>query len=368
MSESGHKKLILFQDSVSASVTVADTTSTAVTPDTLGREVEETAPTPVSDSTLVQTVPVVRNENAGYQVEEEPVPQMEEEDLSGRMPAIRFTESIYTSEKDSAIQLETGDIDRFSFFSRTDSTRFDRIPEPFLSVSGSQKQESSHDLAPIPHQYQRSALNWTLVIGFISIFLLLALKTYYRRLVAQVVTTLVNFQLAEKLYREKNVIVRRAFILMNLNFILIISLFIMLLTIYWDFKLTGNYFTDYLSILGIVVAVLVARLILFYSSGLLFEKLPPVSEHIHLIYLVNKNLGLILLPLSFIAIYASGRIAEIALITGVSILLIATVYKLIRGFLIILRGGVFLFYAIMYLCTLELLPLALGSKLIISLR
>jgi hypothetical protein len=260
------------------------------------------------------------------------------------------------------------EFEQFALFCSDDSALFNVKPGPIFRSNRSEEVTFTHKIEQVAHFYHRSYLNWTLLVGLVSVILLLTLKTYYRKFTSKVLTTLVNVQLADKMFREKNIVVRRAFFLMNLNFVLVLSLFILLLSIYWSFRITDSYVLDYLIILVVVIGILIARLIIYYLAGYLFDRLPPVNEQIHLIYLVNKNLGLILLPIAFIAIYTSARFSEIVLYSGLLIILIATLYKLIRGFQIIKRSGILLFYAILYLCTLELLPLVLGSKLLISLR
>ncbi len=218
------------------------------------------------------------------------------------------------------------------------------------------------------HIYIRSQLNWTLFIGFFSVIILLGLKSNYRKFINQVINTMVNFQLADKLLREKNILVRRAFFMLNLNFLLIFSLFIMLLMNSLQVNFTEKLFVNYFIILGVVAGILLIRLILYYLAAFIFEWKPAINQQIHSSYLINKNIGLLLLPLVFAVIYTSSSISGILIYIGLGLILIASVFKLIRGFQIILRNGILLLYAFLYLCTLELLPWVIGSKLIIYLR
>lgn len=218
------------------------------------------------------------------------------------------------------------------------------------------------------HIYLRSQLNWTLIIGILSVALLIGLKSYYGKFVTLVINTMVNFQLADKLFREKNILVRRAFFMLNLNYLMVFSLFILLFFNFFQVSITENQFVNYLIILGVVFCVLVFRLILYYLTAFIFEWTPAVNQQIHSIYLINKNIGLLLLPIVFAVIYTSSDISGILIYIGLGLIIIASFYKLLRGFQIILRNGILLFYAILYLCTLELLPWVIGSKLIIYLR
>ena len=156
--------------------------------------------------------------------------------------------------------------------------------------------------------------------------------------------------------------------MLNLNFLLIFSLFILLLLNLFKLEFTENQLINYLIILGGVTGILFIRLILYYLTAFIFDWNSAISQQIHSIYLVNKNIGLILLPIVFAVIYTSSNLSGILIYIGLGLIIIASVYKLLRGFQIILRNGVLLFYAILYLCTLEFLPWVIGSKLIIYLR
>ncbi len=219
-----------------------------------------------------------------------------------------------------------------------------------------------------PRDFQQSKFSWALIIGFFSIFLLLLLKTYYQKSLAQVMNTLVNFQLSEKILREKNIIVRRAFIMLNLNYILVFSLFLLLLLNLFDFHINDDNFISYTIILGGVILVLLTRLILLFLTGIVFNSVSVISEYVHNIYLINKNLGIILLPFIFAALYTSPNISKIIVFTGLVIVCIATLFKYIRGLQIIIKNDILKFYSFLYLCTLELLPLVVSCKIIITLR
>jgi hypothetical protein len=52
---------------------------------------------------------------------------------------------------------------------------------------------------------------------------------------------------------------------------------------------------------------------------------------------------------------------------GILILGAGIIFKLLRGYQIIIRKDVLFIYLILYLCTLEILPLLLGYKVFMSL-
>ena len=215
-----------------------------------------------------------------------------------------------------------------------------------------------------PQVFIRSQLNWSLCIGFISIVLLLSLKIMYGKFLNLVLNSSINYQIADKLLREKNIIVKRAFLLLNINYLLIFSLFTVLLLDIFDVSLNESFIMNYLIIFGLIAAYMTLKLIANSVIAFVFESYPAINQQIHNSFLINKNMGLFLFPLVIVTIYASPGAAKVLLFTGLGILFIGLIIKTIRGIKIILRNDILFFYAILYLCTLELLPLLLGLKLI----
>jgi hypothetical protein len=249
-----------------------------------------------------------------------------------------------------------------------DKSKFDYKPlKVFIEKNNSDKLVYKDLLYRIRSDY-RSDLNWTLIIGLICVSLFLALRNNYQKFVNQVINALVNFQLAQKILQEKNILARRAYYMLNINYVLVFALFILMMLISVDYRRTSNYFLDYLLIILGLLGILFIKLAIIYINGYIFQMMQATSEYVHNIYLINKNLGIILLPLIFGIIFTPPIVSKSLLIVVFSLVSIGTIFKIIRGFQIIIKNKVLLFYSILYLCTLELLPLALGSKLLIALR
>ncbi len=249
-----------------------------------------------------------------------------------------------------------------------EKSQFDYKPLKVFIEKGKANDNNYKDLNFQYRSDYKSHLNWTLLLGLICISLFLALKNNYQKFVNQVINALVNFQLAKKILQEKNILARRAYFMLNLNYLITFALFILIVFISIDYKITTRSYLDFLFIIIGLTGILSIKLAIIYINGYIFQMMPATSEYIHNIYLINKNLGIVLLPLIFATIFTPPVVSKILLITGFVLVSLSTLFKIMRGFQIIIKNKVLLFYSILYLCTLELLPLALGSKIIIALR
>lgn len=243
------------------------------------------------------------------------------------------------------------------------------VPKNKVFLEDTKVQQYIEKISPkLNPRHEASETNWILFVAGAAVMILLSLRLWYQKFLSSIMNTLVNFQLAEKLLREKNIIVRRAFWLLNINYILSFSFFIWVVTI--KYELPGFYEKGYANYLAIVAILSLYTLIRLAYSQLIavgFDSKPVFQEYNHHVFLINKNLGLLLLPIGLGIIFVNEQLSEILLYVGIGLVVLFLLMKFLRGLQIIIKHGALLFYAFLYLCTLEILPLLLGFKYYISL-
>ena len=109
-------------------------------------------------------------------------------------------------------------------------------------------------------------------------------------------------------------------------------------------------------------AVFLVRVVLLNLAGFLFNKVRIFREYLYNTLIFNKLLGIVLLPLLLLVVYTTGILKEVIfwiLVATVSAILIM---RIIRVTVFSFKKGVSLFYMFLYLCALELVPLALLYK------
>lgn len=210
---------------------------------------------------------------------------------------------------------------------------------------------------------------WISGIILLIVLILVITRLYFQKYLSPIFASVFNIQVAEKLLREKSVLVRRVFFLLNLVFLLSSSLFIYLCILHFNIQIPiQNKFLVFLSITGLLFLFLVIRLVLQNTVGIIFESTGLFKEFIHNTYLINKNLGLYILPMVISVFYLKQPFAEIIFYISGGLIVISQLYRYIRALQIILKQNVFLLYSILYLCTLEILPALVGIKFVLSLR
>ena len=214
-------------------------------------------------------------------------------------------------------------------------------------LPGDQSALTTHSLRP----------DWLLVMVIFCLVMLAWLKLFYNKFLDQTMRSLLNFQLSAKLLRDQNMFQRRVAFILNLNFVLSGGMFIYLLFGYLQFGIFP--FGDFMSFIlySLVVAgLLLLRYIALHIVGHVFQKQREFREYLHEILLIYKNLGVYLIPLVFIIAYIQEDYRIYLFYLGGMMLLASLILRLVKGFQLLVNKDVLIFYLILYLCTLEILP------------
>jgi len=210
---------------------------------------------------------------------------------------------------------------------------------------------------------------WVFGISIFITLLIIIVRVYYEKYLQTIFSSLLNIQIAEKLMRDKNVIVKRGNWLLNICFIFSLGLYVYITAERFSLVLPfQNAFFKYFYLVLIIAAILVGRFILIQVTAFIFDSLPVYREYMHNSFILNKNLGLYLMPLMASYFYVPSALGHAFYIAATVIIMLTVVFRYFKALQIIFKHNVFLFYSILYLCTLEILPALVGIKFVLTLR
>jgi len=159
----------------------------------------------------------------------------------------------------------------------------------------------------------------------------------------------------------------RANLLFNVSFFLLTALVIFLAVKFFNLRPYGLIgFPLYMSILGGVIAAYALKTAGIRVVQLMSDGDYGLSEYEYNLFLINRVIGLFLFPVTAFLAYSPLKMIQpfvlIALILFVSMM----IYRMLRGLFNAASSGVPVFYIFFYICTLEILPLVVCLKAILS--
>lgn len=206
---------------------------------------------------------------------------------------------------------------------------------------------------------------WIATVLFSCFTMLVVLRVFdYRRLL-QLMNGFIRQSSVSLLYREEYALTGRVSVLLLLNYLLAASLFAWQACRVFGVPLDG--LKSFGLMAGGIAAAYFIKIVSTRVLGNIFELREAASEYSYNILLFNKTLGLLLFPVALLAAYARQIPSEALIWTGLVLVSIILVYRLLRVVLVGLSTpGVSFFYIILYLCTLEILPLVVVIKVFVG--
>lgn len=201
--------------------------------------------------------------------------------------------------------------------------------------------------------------DWLLAVIIGSLVLLAWLKLFYNKFFDQTIQSVGNFQLSTKLLRDQNLFSRRVAFTLNVNFIVVGAAYIYLLFGIFHFRPPAmNGFLSFLVYAGILAGLLILRWMTSRIMGHLFLMQYEFREYQHELLLIYKNLGIYLLAFVIGIAYIREELRIYLVILSAGLLISALLLRIIKSFKIVLNNkDILIFYLILYLCTLEILPI-----------
>jgi hypothetical protein len=199
---------------------------------------------------------------------------------------------------------------------------------------------------------------------FISLFVLAGIYAWiriqYGSILIQTIKSSANFQVASGMFMDNSLLQKQ---LDNvLYFFYFLSVGYLMYIAETRFRLFPYGFTGgklFLFNLGLLSGMFLTRMVLMYLAGFLFNRLRIFREYLYNMFIFNKILGISVLPLLIFVVYTTGFLREMFHFAALATVSAIFVMRLIRGIVFSFKKDVSIFYMFLYLCALEIVPLAL---------
>jgi hypothetical protein len=210
--------------------------------------------------------------------------------------------------------------------------------------------------------------DWYFIL-IIGILVLVAwIRMVYYKYLIRLFESSYNFHLASKIYNERGIIHKRIGYIFDLIYLVNGALFLLLIFRFfrWNF-LKINDFEIFSASFAFLFTLIFIRNAIMRFIGHFFNRNSLFSEFLYHFYIYTKIIGIVLLPFVLAISYTGDPLNKILIYSALSVIAILYLLRLIRVVLFTIKNVLLLFYLILYLCTLEILPLFVIIKLIISL-
>ncbi|MBE0673906.1 MAG: DUF4271 domain-containing protein [Bacteroidales bacterium] len=205
--------------------------------------------------------------------------------------------------------------------------------------------------------------DWITILLFGSVVLYAVVATFSRHIFSDLVK-LITFGAVGKPVSDARGIFQWQNTIANLASFIYLSLFIYLVTVYYEtwFPYNATGLLRWLILLAAVAALITVRHFISFLTGLISNSRNSFYDYLNNIYMLYRILGIAILPVVIAISYMDDTLVKFLVPTGFIIIILTLIMRVIRLLNIFLQNGVSIFYFILYLCALEILPAAVFYK------
>lgn len=205
--------------------------------------------------------------------------------------------------------------------------------------------------------------DWIFAV-LIGILIALAVVKYtYPRRMLRLGQALVRVRILLQLMREEMVMSHRSAVTLFLTFAISSGLLVYLTAKVYEWPIVQFLGAWLFPLLVVLIAlVYLWKIITVRLVQLLFAANGGLSEYLNYSFVMNALLGILWLPVILFVTVSLHETARGAVLFAAGIFALAWVIRMIQGVQFALKYRVFPVYIILYLCALEILPLAVIAK------
>lgn len=212
----------------------------------------------------------------------------------------------------------------------------------------------------------RLAEDWMFLVLVLSCVVIAYSKSVYPSRFKNMWRSVYNAILLRQMIREESNIPKE-YLLHQVNFYILSGLALYgLLTLQ---KITifglGGFALFLLCASGIALVYLLKAAGVYIASFVIDGDF-SLSEYRYIVFLLNRILSILLLPVVALLVYSPLYLAKSYLIAIGALVLLSYLYRIGKGLVNALRSGVGVFYIFFYICTLEILPVIITTKFIMN--
>jgi hypothetical protein len=205
--------------------------------------------------------------------------------------------------------------------------------------------------------------DWIILIIIISAFLISIIRTKSKSVLPGAVRFFLFRGINDPSSRDIGGLFNWQSTILNLVSFLIIALFSYCFASFYDFRPAGiTEITGYLIVLGIIISAVTIRHIVCLITGSISGERDAFREYIIGVYQSYRFSALILFIIIVLLFYTSLLPVKVYFVSGIVALSLMYFIRVIRLFIIFINRNISLFYLILYLCALEILPVGILVK------
>lgn len=205
---------------------------------------------------------------------------------------------------------------------------------------------------------------WPFVITMVLVSAILYTRAMNSNNWSLVLRSVFSPRAVQQLIREENTLDNSYSGLLVLTFFFSLALFLYYINDYFNLSVVAYPLLTYFTILTVLFLVYLIRVVSLYLLQWVFEVNAAFEEYLVGLLNINIVLGACLIPINLLLAYYVSFPSFILIYLGLILLIFSFAIRYLRIFEMGRRNGLKVYNIILYLCTLEIIPIVILIKLL----
>ena len=205
--------------------------------------------------------------------------------------------------------------------------------------------------------------DWIILIFLFAALLFSVIRTFSKKLFPDAVKFFPFRGIGDVTSRDLGILFQWQSTLLNLISFMNIALFVSFTAFFYDINPPGiSGFLFWLISFGVIIVLVTLRHFICVFTGIVSNQREAFNEYLLNIYLFYRFTALIMSVLVILMTFTVFSPSKFFFITGLSAMALLYIIRIIRLLFIFLARNISIFYFILYLCALEILPVMILTK------
>ena len=206
--------------------------------------------------------------------------------------------------------------------------------------------------------------DWIIVVVLSSFIILSWIKFFYKKFISKIIFSSFDYQNSIKLFQEKNSLSFKISFAIYLIYLINFGLFLSLLFKYYDYSPFRNGILLFATLCLLLIIIDIFKALIYRFLGYLFLCKSQFSEFLFNDFIIFKSFAIFLYPIIVAIPFMPEMFTKYLIYIGLGLFSVFYILHVLRGMKIFVKKHFYLSYMILYLCTLEILPLLIVLKFV----
>jgi len=201
----------------------------------------------------------------------------------------------------------------------------------------------------------------------VILFYFALIRIFFEKYFSNLLTLFFRVSLRQQQIREQVLQTPLPSLLLNILFVISAGLYACFLLHYSRWGAGVNFWILYLNCMALLAAIYLVKYVVLKFIGWVFSISRATDLYIFIVFLVNKMLGIFLLPFLIVIIFSGQEWREVFITISLAMVFVLLAYRVLASYRPV-RNEIKLtpFYFFLYLCAFEIAPLLLIYKVLLT--